>query len=79
MKYTKVILLVSFVTLIFVSCKKESCNCQQSWVNDCNLIYYDGDQVEHNGICYKAYTQGRACSVEPGTSKGDIWDVCTNK
>ncbi len=66
-----------FLSLLLFSCTKENeCDCQQNWVDDCNLTYFPGDLVEHNGICYRAYAQGNACSVEPGTQQGDIWEVC---
>lgn len=63
------------LTLSLYSCEKE-CDCQQNWVNDCNLTYYPGNLVKHNGVCYKAFAQGTACMVEPGTQMGDIWGIC---
>ena len=71
----KKILFFFVLLLTLASCRKE-CDCQQAWVDDCTLIYYPGDLVEHNGVCYEAISQGKACSVEPGTQEGDIWEVC---
>lgn len=68
---------IFFTILIMTSysCTKK-CDCTQSWTDDCNLIYYPGDLVKHNGVCYKAFGQGKACAVEPGTNEDDIWNVC---
>ncbi len=63
------------LTFFLSSCEK-NCNCQQVWIDDCSRIYQSGDLVEHNGKCYKAFAQGKACMVEPGTTEGDIWEIC---
>jgi len=69
------LIIISLSIFSLQSCKKD-CNCQLDWVNDCNLTYYPGDLIKHNGVCYKAFGQGTACMLEPGTTQGDIWEVC---
>jgi hypothetical protein len=74
----KKLIFMSFgiVILTISACKKNDCDCSETWVDDCDLTYYPGDLISHEGVCYSAYAQGKACAVEPGTSEGDIWEVC---
>ena len=70
----KLLLLIAFsFSLVLVSCNKK-CDCQNNW--DPNITYYSGNLVLHNGIYWKAFTQGGGSIVEPGTSSGDIWEEC---
>jgi hypothetical protein len=60
------------IGIINPGCKKEECNCSEEWVRD--IRYYPGDMALHDGICWKAYEQGRG--VRPGGDNDDIWEEC---
>ncbi len=64
------------IGLFAISCQKETaCNCQVNWQPIEGEVHVPGDQVMHNGICYRCVAQGNK-TIEPGGEGDDIWEVC---
>ena len=71
----KLLPLFFMLTLFFLSCKKDTCDCMENW--DDSIQYFESDLVWYNDTCWVALHGGRGIIPGPWQQNGnDIWMVC---